>query len=352
MRGSLNNNYLESISLSLTQVSLIRKLGEYRGQQELFTHQKPEVLETLRCSAIIESSESSNRIEGIVASRKRIEGIVLRDSAPKNRSETEIAGYKKALDLIHESALDMPITGNVILQLHKMLYAFHPYDGGCWKMVDNDIVEKDQSGNIVNIRFKPVSAVETHVAIEELVSRYNECIDINQIEPLLIIPLFILDFLCIHPFSDGNGRAARLLTLLLLYKHGYNVGRYISIERIVEDTKASYYSTLPNASRGWHEGNHSSLDWIEYFWGILLRSHREFEERVEAVEHTPKISKRDLILSAIDNMPEVFAVGDILEDVPSASREMIKVVINELKNEKKLQSIGKGRVARIKKCNP
>ncbi|MBL4864874.1 MAG: Fic family protein [Pseudomonadales bacterium] len=234
MRGSLHSTFLDSISPTLAQMAFIRKLGEYRGKQALFNRQRPDALETLRRSAIIESSESSNRLEGIVAPRRVIEGLVLKDLRPKNRSEGEIAGYKRALDLIHESAEHMPISNNVILQLHKTLYAYHPADGGKWKPNDNDIIERNSAGEVIRVRFKPVSAVETPTAMDELIDRYHHCIQDLQIEPLIIIPLFILDFLCVHPFSDGNGRSARLLTLILLYQHGYEVGRYISLERLIE----------------------------------------------------------------------------------------------------------------------
>ncbi len=213
---SFTTNFLNAISLTVEQASTLSRIGEYRGKQDLFSKQTPETLKSLQQVAIIESSESSNRIEGVTAPHDRIEALVLKSAIPRDRSEQEIAGYRDGLALIHESAEHMAFSVNIILQLHSMLLRYMPNEGGRWKMTNNDIVEKNPDGTIKRIRFKPVSPVATLPAMDALVAGYKDAIENQRKEPMVIIPLAILDFLCIHPFSDGNGCVARLLTLLLL----------------------------------------------------------------------------------------------------------------------------------------
>nr|MBC8328148.1 Fic family protein [Planctomycetota bacterium] len=263
---SLSHDFLDACSFHSEQLAVLTALGHARGRQDLFSKQTPETLEALRQVAAVESSESSNRIEGIEAPRKRIEALVLRRTEPRDRSEQEIAGYRDALALIHESHPHMPLSAGVLLQLHQTLYRYHPAEGGRWKAADNEIVERNPDGSIARVRFRTVSVVETPGAIESLVARANEAFSQQQREALLLIPLVALDLLCIHPFRDGNGRVARLVTLLLLYRAGFEVGRYISLERIIEQSKQSYYETLEESSRGWHEGSHDPHPWLEYFW--------------------------------------------------------------------------------------
>ena len=248
--NSLTMEFLNKLKLTSEQGSTLAKIGEYKGKQELFTRQTPEALESLRQTAIIESSECSNRLEGITAPHKRIKALVLHTTTPRDRSEQEIAGYRDALNLIHESARHMTYSVNVCLQLHTMLYRYLPQNGGRWKMTDNEIVEKNPDGSIARIRFKAVSAVATPQAMEKMIENYQAAIEDHGKEPLLVAPLAILDFLCIHPFGDGNGRVSRLLTLMMLYHFGYDVGRYISLERIFEESKATYYETLATSSQG------------------------------------------------------------------------------------------------------
>ena len=269
---SLDIKYLNKLTFSAEQASTIKKIGEYRGKQALFSRQTPEILNSLQQVAIIESSESSNRLEGVTAPHERIEALVLRSTAPKNRSEREIAGYRDALALMHESAQYMDFTIDVILQCHSMVYRYMPQDGGHWKMVDNEIVEKNPDGSIKRIRFKPVGAVQTPPAMEALVTNYKEAINQHNKEPLVVIPLTILDFLCVHPFRDGNGRVARLLTLLLLYHFDYQVGRYISLERIFEESKETYYETLERCSQGWHKGSFNQYPCLSIDFSLTTRS--------------------------------------------------------------------------------
>lgn len=342
---SLDINFLNNLSFSEAQLSTLRALGECRGKQELFARQTPETLGSLKQVALIESSESSNRLEGIIAPRDRVEGLVKKTTQPANRSEMEIAGYRDALALIHENAEHMPFTINVIKQLHTMVYRYMAESGGNWKPANNEIVERDEQRNIIRVRFVPVSTVETPQAMEDLVENYRQAVEVHNKEPLVILPLAILDFLCIHPYRDGNGRVARLLTLQLLYHFDYRVGTYISLERIFEETKESYYDTLEASSQGWHEGEHDINPWMDYFWGILLRAYREFEDRVGTIR-SGKGSKSEQIRAAVGRKLAPFAISDIESELPEISRDMIRVVLRKLRDEDVIEPRGKGRGAK------
>jgi len=342
---SLTPNYLNRIVLTLEQGSTLNKIGEYKGKQDLFIHQIPETLNVLQKAAIVESSECSNRMEGITAPHKRIKDLVLKASAPQNRSEQEIAGYRDALSLIHESAAYMDCSVNVCLQLHTMLYRYLPDDGEHWKMNDNEIVERNPDGSVHRVRFKTISAVATPQAMEHLAERYKTGIETLRKEPLLIIPLAVLDFLCIHPFTDGNGRVSRLLTLMMLYHFNYDVGRYISLERIFEQSKETYYESLEASSQNWHEGKHDPNPWLNYFWGTLLRAYSEFEERVGTVAEG-RGTKTELIRNAVTRRIGPFAISDIESDCPGTSRDMVRLVLRQLRDEGVISSHGKGRAAK------
>ncbi len=272
MPHSLDPIYLRKLSFSAEDASTLQRIGECKGRQALFVQQTPEVLESLRQVAIVESSESSNRLEGITAPRERVEALVLKTSMPATRSEQEIAGYRDALALIHESAEHMAFTVNVILQIHSIIYRYLPNDGGRWKMADNEIVERNPDGTLHRVRFRTVPAVATPGAMDLLVDRYRLAVDGERLDPLVTVPLAVFDLLCIHPFTDGNGRTARLLILLLLYHAGYDVGRYISLERIFEESHETYYETLETSSQKWHEGQHDVRPWRRYCWGVMLRA--------------------------------------------------------------------------------
>ena len=346
---SLDATYLKALTFSSEHASSLKTIGEYKGKQALYFQQTPEILESLQQVAIIESSKSSNRLEGVVAPHDRIEAIIQKSARPKNRSEQEIAGYRDVLALIHESAQYMPFTANIILQCHTILYRYLPNEGGRWKMADNQIVERNPDGTVERVRFTPVSAVATPQAMETLVQRYDAAIHQLNSEPLVVVPLTILDFLCIHPFTDGNGRIARLLTLLLFYHFDYQVGRYISLERIFEESKESYYETLEGSSVGWHDGRHDPFPWLTYFWGDLTRAYREFEERV-GTTRTRRGSKTAQIQGAVDRRLGPFAISDIEADCPGVSRDMVRRVLRQLRDEDAIVVQGKGRGARwIKK---
>ncbi len=340
---SLSDKYLNNLSFNSEQASILRAIGEYRGKQALFFKQSPETLETLRMVAKIESSESSNRLEGIELSHKKIEELVLKDTAPISRSEQEIAGYRDALNLIHESGEHMPFTTNVVLQLHGILCRYLSNPGGKWKSNDNKIIETHPDGT-KRVRFVPTKAFFTPTAMDQLTNEYLNAVEQQKLDAIILIPLAILDFLCIHPFTDGNGRMSRLLTLMLLYQFDYQVGHYISLERIFEDSKESYYETLEASSKDWHEEKHDVNPWLNYFWGTILRAYREFEERVGIVS-TNKGSKTELIRNTISRRIEPFSIGVIESDCPGISREMIRIVLRQMRDEGTIKAIGKGRGA-------
>jgi Fic family protein len=322
----------------------MRAVGEYRGKQELFRRQTPQVLASLRELAIIESSESSNRLEGITAPRERVRALVVQGTMPRDRPEQEIAGYRDVLALIHDSAHGMTFSVNVILQLHQMLFRHVATEGGRWKMTQNEIVERNADGSLRRVRFTPVAPVATPAAMKALVDLYAETLNRGR-DPLVTVPLAVLDFLCIHPFRDGNGRTARLLTLLLLYHAGYEVGRYISLERIFEESKESYYETLEASSRGWHDGAHDILPWITYFWGVLLRAYREFEERLGTLQSS-RGAKAQMIERVVERQMGAFSISDIEEQCPGVSRDWLRVVLRRLRNEGKIAPRGRGRSAK------
>lgn len=323
---------------------MLTALGECRGRQELFRRQTPELLSALRDAAVIESTESSNRIEGVIAPHHRVEALVLKASTPRNRSEQEIAGYRDALNLMHESAREMAFSVNVILQLHTILYRYHAGSGGRWKPAQNEIVERDADGNVRRVRFVPPTPVATPGLMDAMTAEYTRAVA-EEREPLILVPLTILDFLCIHPFADGNGRMARLLTLQLLYHFGFDVGRYISLERIIEESKETYYDALEASSQGWHEGRHDALPWMRYFWGVLLRAYREFEQRVGTLR-TGRGAKTDLVEEAIGRRVGAFSISDIERECPGVSRDWIRIVLRRLRDERRIVRRGKGRGAK------
>jgi len=335
---SLEPAYLNQLSFRATEISTIRRLGEARGRQDLFVRQFPEQLDTLRTHAVVESAESSNRIEGVVARPGRVADLVVHRTEPRNRSEQEIAGYRDALQLIHESHADVPFSVNVVLQLHQTLYRYQPGVGGRWKSVDNQIVERDVHGGVVRVRFEPTPAVATSRAMEDLTGTYHQAIAGSLADPLVLLPLAVLDFLCVHPFTDGNGRVARLLSLLLLYHFDYRVGRYISLERIIEESRETYYDALERSSQRWHQSEHDAHPWLGYFWGVLIRAYDEFEARVESL----KGSKTDQVRAAVVRRFGPFGIADLEYDCPGVSRDMVRHVLRQMRTEGLVQVEGRG----------
>lgn len=345
--STFRNRKVLSEAVPMNVVKLIGKINEYKGKQDLYIKQSPQLLEKLREVAIIQSTKASNSIEGIVITDKRLKEIMHDDLDLRSRSEGEIAGYRDVLSTIHTSYEGIPITANVIKQLHRDLYRYIPSEGGMWKNQDNIISEQLPNGEKY-IRFQPVSAHATNNAMEELCEKTRDLIMEDTVEPLILIGSFILDFLCVHPFNDGNGRMSRLLTLLLLYQHGYLVGRYISLEKIVEESKEGYYSTLKKSSTGWHESEHNIFPWIEYFLGTILNAYKEFENRVGVVESV-RGNKEDRIEYAIRNVIGDFTKEDIRKACPDISESTINRVFIKMKDESVISVLGQGRNAKWRK---
>jgi Fic family protein len=339
---SLEKKYLSNLKFSPEILSSLIAIGEYKGKEELYSKQSPDTLEKLLESAIIQSTESSCRIEGVTAPHRRVEVIVKANATPRNRPEQEIAGYRDVLNLIHQSHEDIPLSENVVLQFHSMLYRYTTVRAGIWKTTENEIVDIRPDGTKV-LRFKPVPAISTPSYMKKLISLYNEYLESGSFDPLIIIPLFVFDFLCIHPFKDGNGRIARLLSLLLLYQAGYSVGKYISLERIIEQSKESYYETLLLSSKKWHEGAHNILAWQDYFYGTLIAAYKEFESRLG--KFRGKGSKTDQVKSAIDGFIKPFSINDIEKACPNVSRDMIRKILREMRDVGVLESTSMGRGA-------
>lgn len=306
--------------------------------------QTPEVLSTLRNAAVIESSESSNRLEGVTAPRDRIDLLVLHAAQPVGRDEAEIAGYRDALQAIHADALNLPFRELTIRQLHDLLYRYLPARGGQYKSSENSIVERNPDGS-TRLRFQPLGVTQTPPAMADLVNFTELSLKRDQREPLIVVPLTILDFLCIHPFSDGNGRTARLLTLLLLYQTGHNVGRYISLERVIEQSRESYYDALYRSSQGWHENRHDPHPWLNYFWGMVLAAYKEFEDRVGTIKEG-RGGKSELVRAWVNSRVTSFRASEVAEALPGISSDLIRSVLRQLRDEGVAEVIGQGRGAR------
>lgn len=328
-------------------INLISKIHEYKGKQSYLLDTKKDTLETLLKVAKIQSTSSSNKIEGIYTTDKRINEIVNQKLEPKNRNEEEIAGYRDVLSLIHENYNFIDITQNTILQLHRDLYKYTGYSyGGKFKNSQNYIEEENEKGE-KKIRFTPLSPVETPIAIEDLCKNYNELVNNESCDLLVLIPIFILDFVSIHPFNDGNGRMSRLLTLLLLYKANYLVGKYISIEKIIEETKDSYYDTLEKSSVKWHDNENDYSYFVEYYLGIILNAYKEFDSRINIVENK-KVTAYDRIIDIFKANIIPIDKAYIMNKSPDLSETTIERSLNKLLKEDKIVKISGGRYTKYK----
>jgi len=335
-------------TISTTTSWYLSELSEYRGKQELYTHQAPQKLKSLKEHAIIESSISSNRMEGVEIEQKRIGTVVFgKTNHYKDRNEEEIAGYKKALTLIHENYQDLDLTDGIIQKIHALTRG-EIWDAGLYKEKDGDIIEKYPDGR-ERVRFKTVTATETASSMKELLTLWNDLLkDKHIVPPLVLLAAFNLDFLCIHPFRDGNGRVSRLLLLLQSYQLGFEVGRYISLEKIIEENKERYYETLEQSSQGWHEGKHDPWPFINYILSIFKTAYKEFEGRVGEIQ-TPKGSKTESIMTAIEKQLGKFSVADLQKACPATSIDMIRKVLKDLKKDGKIECLGRGKDAFWKK---
>lgn len=319
-------------------VQLLAQIHEHKGEH---AQVKEDELTHLIEIARIQSTEASNRIEGIYTSDDRLQKLVKDKTTPRNRSEKEIAGYRDVLATIHESYDYIPVKPGMILQLHRDLYKFSGMSiGGNYKTSDNVIEEEDAQGN-KHVRFQPVPAWETSMAMEKLCESYNELCKSGQYDPLLMIPVFILDFLCIHPFNDGNGRMSRLLTLLLLYRAGYNVGKYISIEKLIERTKGAYYDELQESSAHWHEEENNYIPFVTYQLGVILAAYREFSDRVKVVSESTR--KPNRVRDIIHNHLGKITKAEIMQQCPDVSQTTIQRALNDLVKSGEVIKIGGGR---------
>ena len=323
-------------------LGLVAAIYKYAGKQELYLKQKPHELEKLVEIAKIQSTEASNAIEGIVTTNSRIRQIVEEKTAPRNCDEQEIAGYRDVLSVIHESFDAIPIRKNYILQLHKMLYSHmnNPLSGQT-KTVQNYISATYPDGHTETV-FTPLAPFETPDALEKICEEYSRVIGNFEVEPLIIIPIFIHDFLCIHPFNDGNGRMSRLLTTLLLYRSGFNVGKYISLEAKIAKNKDLYYDALRRSQDGWHEGNEDVIPFIKYLLGTILAAYKDFEDRFSIVEE--KLPAVEIVRKATLTKIGKFTKRDIIELCPSLSLSSVEGSLRKLvqAGEIKKDGVGKG----------
>ena len=338
----------DKVDLPMGAVWLIASISEYKGKQDLYTRQSPQVLKTLLEIALIESAESSNRIEGVTVDKNRLVPLIIGHSKPRDRSEEEVAGYRKALDFIHKKHASLRITEETIKELHRLCRG-ESWDAGKWKEKDNDIIRKHADGRI-EVIFKPVSAKETPEMMKQLCLAYEHSVAQLKYPDLYAIACLILDFLCIHPFRDGNGRVSRLLTLLALYQHGFQVGKYISLERIIEQSKETYYESLNKSSRDWHRSKHDGFPWFNYFLGTILGAYKEFEERAGSLKPSRGV-KTEIVEAVLNKQFGEFSISDIEHACPNISRVMIKKIFTQMQKAKKIKCLGKGQSAKWTRLN-
>lgn len=323
-------------------VNALSALHEFRGKQEACLAAQLDILPALVNIAKIQSTQASNNIEGIHTSDERLKALVMDKAEPRNRSEEEIAGYREVLSTIHAHYEYIPIRPNTILQLHRDLYAFGSRNaGGRFKNVDNVITESGADGQR-HVRFVPVPAFQTPEAIDNLCNAFNAAMQQADYDPLLLIPMFILDFLCIHPFNDGNGRMSRLLTLLLLYRSGYAVGKYISLEMLIEKSKDTYYEVLKAASTEWHNNHNNYHAFVSYYLGVIQKGYSEFNDRIEHLLHS-KLSKSERVKAVFDQRLGVIKKSDIVALCPDISETTIERTLKDLLAAGFIEKVGGGR---------
>lgn len=321
-------------------------ISEFKGRQELYTRQSPQKLKILREHALIESAVSSNRIEGVEIDRKRIGTVVFGKPLLKDRSEEEIQGYRDALEWIHAQGKKIKINETTIKELHRLSRG-NIWDAGKYKEKDGDIIERMPSGDI-RIRFKTVRAADTPHMITKLISEYSCLIRHHEVHPLLAIIAFNLDFLCIHPFRDGNGRVSRLLLLLQLYHADIEVGRYISLERLIEEHKERYYETLQLSSMQWHEGRHDPWHYSQFLLYLIKKAYGEFSTRIDKCDKS-KGDKTAIVLEQIRRMPGSFPLSQLRDKCPGISYDLIRKILKKLKSEGQIAAEGRGVSARWNK---
>lgn len=330
-------------TVPLATAWMLEELGQAVGRQELFTRQSPQKLKVLREHALIESAVSSNRIEGVEVDAKRVGTLVFGKAALRDRDEQEVRGYRNALNLIHSRGANLPVAQKTFLELHRLARG-KVWDAGAYKQKDGDIVERFADGR-QRVRFRPTPAKQTPAAMAELVELWTDCRKEKWVPPLVAAAAFNLDFLCVHPFRDGNGRASRLLLLLQCYHAGAEVGRYISLERLIEQNKERYYETLLQSSANWHEGKHNAWPFINYMLWILGEAYQEFERRIGDIKSPPG-EKGRIVINAIEGMIGDFSITQVQRQCPGVSVDMIRHVLKEQRQQGRVECLGRGRTAR------
>jgi Fic family protein len=331
-------------AIETTTAWYLADLGEFRGKQELYTRQSPQRLKVLREHAIIESAVSSNRIEGVTIEPSRVRDILVSPRPLfRDRDEEEVRGYSDALALIHKSPRTLPISNETIRRIHAMTRG-QIWDAGQYKEKDGDIIERLSDGT-ERVRFRTVQAAQTQTAMAELVADWQRCLEERWVPPVIAMAAFNLDFLCIHPFRDGNGRVSRLLWLLQSYQLGFEVGRYISLERLVEQNKDRYYETLEKSSQGWHEGKQDPWPYINFVLSIMKTAYRDFVERVGEVK-APRGEKREAVINGIEQLTARqnagFTISELAQICPGVSRDMVRHVLREQQNAGVIACRGRG----------
>jgi Fic family protein len=338
----LSINRIENLDLPPALVWLLGECMQAKGKQELWTRQRPELLEALREQAVVQSVESSNRIEGVTVASDRLRPVVLGKARPRDRSEEELAGYRKALDWIFSRKRRVAFTPEVVLKLHALAQGGMSGDAGRWKSKNNEIIEILPSGER-RVRFKPTSAKGTPAATDALCKAYQRIGAHEQMPVLLNIATAVFDLLCIHPFRDGNGRVSRLVTTFLLVQEGFSVGRFVSLERVVEDRKDEYYTVLEKCSIGWHTGQNDIAPWLSFFLSILRNVYGEFAQKIES--KSTAAPKSDIIRSIVSGQVGSFTLSEISAQAPALSRHLVKKVFLALKKEGIIAVSGRGRGA-------
>jgi len=337
--NTLKNFYAGITSIPAATAWYLADLGESRGKQDLFVRQAPQKLRALREHALIESAVSSNRIEGIEIDRRRVGTIIFGKPPLRDRNEEEVRGYRDALRKIHESTADLPLSMKTVLDLHRLCRS-GAGDAGKLKEKEGDIIEKYPDGR-VRIRFKTVSPKQTKPFMKELISLYDRGLEEKVIHPLISLAAFNLDFLCIHPFRDGNGRFSRLLLLLQCYHLGYDVGCYISLERLIEENKERYYETLEQSSVGWHEGKHDPWPYVNYLLFIIKSAYKEFESRLSQIK-SPRGAKTQMIEAAVGKFRGSFSLSQLEDACPGVSRDMVRTTLRNLRDKGIVECLGRG----------
>jgi Fic family protein len=346
---SFRGRRLQAFVAPTSTVWLWNDIAEGKGRQDLYTRQSPHILRALREQALIQSAESSNRIEGVTVEPGRLGPLIIGNVRPRDRSEEEVQNYRRALDQIHSRANELPVNPDVLRLLHRTAQE-GAGDAGEWKRVNNDIVEL-RPGQAPSIRFRTVAFGDAPAATAELCQLYAYALEQEKAPALLAAAALVLDFLCIHPFRDGNGRVSRLLTLLVLYHHGYEVGRYVSLERLIEETCEEYYEALRRSSQDWHEGRHDLVPWLNYYLSVVYRAYKAFEERAGQVK-SPRGAKADLVLGAIRRTIGPFRIADLQQACPGVSVDWIRQILKGLRAEGKVECLGRGHQAQWRKRGP